>query len=317
MKIVVLDAYATNPGDLSWEGLKKFGTVTFYDRTAKDEILERISDAELVLTNKTPLRKEILEKASQLKYIGVLATGTNVVDVADAQALGITVTNIPGYSTDSVAQLTISLMLELAMHIDVHTREVHEGRWSNGQDFTFRSTPLIELAGKTLGILGYGVIGQKVGLIAESLGMRVIVSQRRPKPLLGNATAVDLDTLYATSDVITLHIPLTPESKHMVNAQSIAKMKKGVWIINTARGPIIDELALREALLSGQVGQAGLDVLSEEPPAKDHPLIGLSNCVITPHIAWSTLEARTRLIDIACQNIQAYLDHQPIHVVKA
>ena len=312
MKIVVLDGYAANPGDLSWAALEALGELTVYDRTAPDQVVSRIGDAELALTNKTELTREQLAAAPELKYVGVLATGYNVVDVVAARALGITVTNVPAYSTDSVAQMTIALLLEICHHAGAHDRAVQEGRWSACPDYCFWDYPLIELAGKTMGIIGYGRIGRRVAELARCLGMKVVAWTRTPR----DPECVSLDELLRVSDVISLHCPLFPETRGLINRETIAKMKDGVILLNTSRGPLIDDAALCEALRSGKVYAAGADVAAVEPIAADNPLLGLPNMILTPHIAWATLEARTRLLDIAAKNAEAFLRGEPVNVVS-
>ena len=312
MKIVVLDGYAANPGDLSWAALEALGELTVYDRTAPEAVVERIGDAEMALTNKTELGRAQLAAAPKLKYVGVLATGYNVVDVAAARELGITVTNVPAYSTDSVAQLTIALLLEICHHAGEHNRAVQAGRWTNSPDYCFWDTPLIELAGKTMGIIGYGRIGRRVAELARCLGMKVVAWTRTPR----DPECVSLDELLRVSDVISLHCPLFPETRGLINRETIAKMKDGAILLNTSRGPLIDDQALSEALKSGKLYAAGADVAAVEPIAADNPLLGLPNMILTPHIAWATLEARTRLLDIAAKNAQAFLWGEPVNVVS-
>lgn len=320
MKIVILDGYTLNPGDLSWEGLQKVGNVIIYDRTENevDKILNAIDDAEIIFTNKTILNKEVLEKAPNIKYIGVLATGYNVVDIATAKELGITVTNVPGYSTNAVAQMTFALLLELTNQVGIHNNAVHAGEWSNSLDFCFSKTPLIELSNKTIGIIGFGQIGSATAKIAQAFGMKVLVNSNRSFPELETETLqfIDLDTLFAQSDVISLHCPLTEKTERIINKSSIERMKKGVMIINTARGALIVEEDLKNALNSGKVGGAAIDVASVEPMSKENPLFQAKNCVITPHIAWAPKEARKRLMKIATHNLKAFLNGDPMNVVN-
>lgn len=318
MKIVILDGYGLNPGDLSWEPLKALADVTIYDRTAETEIIERIGGAEIVLTNKTPLRRETLEKVPSVKYIGVLATGYNVVDVKAARDLDKIVTNIPAYSTDSVAQMVFAHLLTMCHHVWSHSEAVRDGAWAKSIDFCFWNYPLTELTGKTIGIIGLGRIGQAVAKIAVAFGMEVLAYGPRPKKELEHEHLkfVSLDELYRDSDVISLHCPLFDGTAGMINKDSIQKMKDGVILINTSRGQLIVEEDLAEALNSGKVGGAGLDVLSSEPPAADNPLTRAKNCQITPHIAWAPIEARQRLMSIAVENVKAYMAGQPIHVVN-
>ena len=320
MKIVVLDGYTLNPGDLSWEGLKALGECKIYDRTSLTddaEIISRISDAEIVITNKTPITKKILD-ACNVKYIGVLATGYNVVDIQAAKEKNIPVTNIPTYGTQSVAQFAMALLLEICHHVAHHNAAVHEGRWENQPDFCFWDYPLIELAGKTMGIIGYGRIGQTTGKLAQAFGMKVIAfdAMREVGTKLGDCSFVELDELFKTSDVIALHCPLFPSTQGIICAENIAKMKDGVIILNNSRGGLIVEKDLREALDSGKVFAAGLDVVSTEPIKGDNPLLGAKNCFITPHISWAPKESRSRLMNIAVENLKAYLAGKPANVVN-
>lgn len=319
MKIVVLDGYAENPGDLSWDGLGNLGDLTVYDRTPRDTsaIVERIGDAEIVYTNKTPLSRSVFEACPNLKFVGVLATGYNIVDIDAAKAQGIPVCNIPGYGTPAVAQMTLALLLEICHHVAHHSQQVHSGHWSGCDDFCFWDYPLIELGGKTMGIIGFGSIGKAVGKLASALGMRVLAAGSHPTEE-GRAigTYVDLDTLYRESDVISLHCPLFPQNKEMISKESISKMKDGVILLNTARGALIVESDLADALNSGKISAAGLDVATVEPIPAKSPLLGAKNCLITPHIAWATKEARQRLMDITVYNLQAFLDGKPVHVVN-
>lgn len=317
MKIVILDGYTENPGDLSWEGFEKLGDLTVYDRTSEDLIEERIKGAEIVLTNKTPLKRDVIEKSS-MKYIGVLATGFNVVDVVAAKEKGIAVTNIPTYGTAAVAQFAIALLLELCHHVGHHNAEVQKGRWSESLDFCFWDYPLIELEGKTMGIIGFGRIGQATAKIAIALGMKVLAYDEYVNKDLEteNIKYVSLDELLANSDAISLHAPLTATTEGVINKANIAKMKEGVLIINTSRGPLIVEEDLKDALNSGKVGAAAVDVVSVEPIRKDNPLLGVKNCIITPHIAWATKEARGRLMDIAVNNLTSFLGGKPVNVVN-
>ena len=319
MKIVVLDGYAGNPGDLSWDALGKLGELTVYDRTPAEPnlVMERIGDAEIVFTNKTPLSRQILTACPNLKFVGILATGYNIVDVGAAKELGIPVCNVPGYSTDAVAQMTLALLLEICHHVAHHSQQVHAGQWSGCEDFCFWDDPLIELAGKTMGIIGFGSIGKAVGRLARCLGMKVLAAGSRPTEE-GQAIAeyVDLDTLYRESDVISLHCPLFPENREMINKESIAKMKDGAILLNTARGALIVEQDVADALNSGKLYAAGMDVAAVEPLPASSPLIGAKNCIITPHIAWATKEARQRLMDIAVHNLEAFLAGKPENVVN-
>lgn len=303
MKIVVLDGYTENPGDLSWSGLESLGELTVYDYTPPELIHERLMGVDAVYINKTPLSREAIEKAEKLRFIGVLATGYNVVDVIAAKDRGIPVCNIPTYGTAAVAQYVFALLLEVCHHVGHHNREVQKGRWSESRDFCFWDYPLVELAGKTLGIVGYGRIGRAAADIGRGFGMKVIAYDAYAK----GPDLVTLDALFKNSDVISLHCPLFPETKGMINRETIAAMKDGVILINTSRGPLVNEPDLREALLNGKVAAAAVDVVSTEPIAKDNPLLGLDNCIITPHIAWAPKESRQRLMDIAVDNLRAFL----------
>ena len=318
MKIVILDGYTANPGDLSWEGFEKFGELTVYDRTPADKIVERIGDADVVYTNKTPISKDTIDACPNIKFIGVLATGYNVVDVNAAKEKGIPVSNIPTYGTDAVAQYAIALLLELCHRIGEHSYCVKRGDWTNNEDWCFWNHPLIELAGKTRGIIGFGRIGQRTAEIAQALKMKVLAYDTHKDPALESETCkyVELDELLANSDVISLHCPLFPETEGIINKDTIAKMKDGVLIINTARGPLIVEEDLRDALNSGKVGGAAVDVVSTEPIEMDNPLLEAKNIIITPHIAWAPKESRQRLINIAVENLKAFVDGSPINVVN-
>jgi glycerate dehydrogenase len=317
MRIVILDGYTENPGDLSWDGFKQLGELTVYDRTPPDKIAERIGNAEAVIINKTPLSKETLESCKDIKYIGVLATGYNVVDYEAAKARGVPVTNIPAYGTDAVGQFAIALLLEICHHIGHHSNAVKEGRWEKNADWCFWDYPLIELADKTLGIIGFGRIGQTTGRIAKSLGMKVIAFDEYPNdPGRQIADYVPLNDLFASSDVIALHCPLFPSTEGIVNKANIAKMKDGVIILNNSRGPLIVEQDLADALNSGKVFAAGLDVVSTEPIKGNNPLLKAKNCIITPHISWASKESRRRLMDIAVDNLRAFIEGKPINVVN-
>lgn len=317
MKIVILDGYTENPGDLSWGELEALGELTVYDRTPAEKIAERIGDADAVYTNKTPISRETLEKCPHVKFIGVLATGYNIVDVGAAKERGIPVCNIPTYGTDAVGQFAIALLLEICHHIGHHNKAVHEGRWEHNDDWCFWDYPLIELAGKTMGIIGFGRIGQATGRIAKALGMKVIAYDSYPNES-GKALAeyVDLETVLKTSDVIALHCPLFPETEGIISRENIAKMKDGVIILNNSRGPLIVEQDLADALNSGKVYAAGLDVVSTEPIKGDNPLLGAKNCIITPHISWAPKESRQRIMDCAAENVKAYLSGNPVNVVN-
>lgn len=319
MKIVILDGYAANPGDLSWEGIAAQGDLTVYDYTPNNApaLIERIGDAEAIFVNKEVITAEIMDACPTVKFIGVLATGYNVVDTAAAKERGIVVCNIPAYSTPSVAQFTIALLLELACHVGHHDGAVKEGRWCTNRDFCFWDMPIMELEGKTMGIIGFGNIGRAVGRIARALGMKVIAAGSRPCAE-GEAIGeyVDFDTLFAQSDVISLHCPLFPSTKGIICAENIAKMKDGVLIVNTARGPLIEQDDLCAALASGKVGGAAVDVVDVEPMLAGNPLLNAPNCVITPHIAWASKEARGRLVDIAVENLRCFIAGEPQNVVN-
>lgn len=317
MKIIVLDGYTANPGDLSWSALEQLGSCSVYDRTPAEAVLDRIGDAEIVLTNKTVLSKDIIEKCSNLKYIGVLATGYNIVDIDAARKRKIPVCNVPAYSTGAVSQLTMALLLELCHHVGEHDRSVQRGDWSRSQDFCYWNYPLTELAGKVMGIVGCGQIGIQTGKLATAFGMKVLAYDHHleRKTLPSDFRGVSLEELFAASDVISLHCPLTETTRNLIRKDSIEKMKDGVWVLNTARGPLIQEQELREALVSGKVGGAAVDVASTEPIPKDSPLLGAPNCIITPHIAWAPKESRKRLMDITVENIRQFLAGHPIHIV--
>ncbi len=318
MKIVILDGYTINPGDLSWQGMEDFGEVTVYDRTSPQEAAARIGDADAVCTSKVNLTREVLEACPNLSYIGVLATGYNMVDFDTAREKGITVTNIPAYSTASVAQHTIGMLLELCLHIGAHDESVKAGDWCRCPDFSYTICPLIELAGKTMGIIGFGKIGRAVAKLAQDLGMEVLYfcPHRHEDQETAHCRYVDLDTLFAGSDVISLHCPLTPDTEGLINSENIAKMKNGVMILNLARGPIINEQDLADALRSGKVSQAAADVVCVEPIREDNPLLHAPNMLLTPHIAWEPKETRGRLIGIAVQNLRCYVEGHPQNVVS-
>ncbi|MCB7318247.1 D-2-hydroxyacid dehydrogenase [Lacrimispora sp. 210928-DFI.3.58] len=320
MKIVILDGYTENPGDLSWNGFEELGELTVYDRTTDhSQIVERIGDAEVVYTNKTPITRETMKACPQMKYIGVLATGYNVVDVEAAKEAGIIVTNIPTYGTDAVSQYAIALLLELCHHIGEHSRCVKKGDWTNNQDWCFWNYPLIELAGKTMGIIGFGRIGQGTARIAQALGMKVVAFDTHKIDGLESESCryASLDELFEVSDVISLHCPLFPATQGIINKDNISKMKDGVLIINDSRGPLIVEEDLRDALNSGKVGGAAVDVVSTEPICADNPLLSAKNCIITPHIAWASKESRQRLMNIAVDNLKAFVDGKPVNVVNS
>jgi len=317
-KIVILDGYVENPGDLSWDGIEALGEVTLYDRCPNDddEIIRRIGDADILVANKTPISRKVIE-STKLKFITILATGYNVIDIQAAKERAIPVANVPGYGTASVAQFAIALLLEICSRVAHHSEAVHQGRWESCPDWTFWDYPLIELAGKTMGIIGFGSIGQSVGRIAKAFGMRVITHSRTVKEE-GKLIAeyVDLDTLLHESDVISLHCPLFPETKEIIRRENIDKMKTGVIIINNSRGGLVVEQDLADALNSGKVAAAGLDVVSEEPIKASNPLLNARNCFITPHISWAPKESRQRIMDATVKNIQSYLDGAPINVVN-
>lgn len=320
MKIVILDGYTENPGDLSWEGFENIGELDVYDRTSLSDIKEaisRIGDAEAVLTNKTPLPKAVIDASPNLKYIGVLTTGYNVVDVDAAKEKGIVVSNIPSYGTAAVGQFAIALLLEICHNIGHHNQAVKEGRWESNPDWCFWDYPLIELAGKTMGIIGFGRIGQATGKIAKALGMRVIANDEFPSE--GGkeiAEYVSREELFAQADVISLHCPLFPSTQGLVDKENIAKMKDGVIILNNSRGQLIVEQDLADALNAGKVYAAGLDVVSTEPIKGDNPLLEAKNCIITPHISWAPKESRQRLMDIAVENLERFIKGEPVNVVN-
>ena len=318
MKIVILDGYTENPGDLSWDPLKSLGDLTIHERTPKEQTVERIGNAEIIITNKTILDADVINKCPSIKYIGVLATGYNVVDIDAAKAKGIPVTNIPAYGTNAVAQFTIGLLLEVCHNIGHHSQAVKAGKWEVNPDFCFWDFPLIELADKTMGIIGFGRIGQAVGRIAKALGMTIIAYDENATAE-GKAIAeyVSLDDIYKKSDVISLHCPLFPATEGMINKGSIAKMKDGVIILNSSRGPLIVEQDLADALNSGKIHAAGVDVVSVEPIKSDNPLLKAKNCFITPHIAWAPKEARQRLMDIAIANVKGFVEGKPQNVVNS
>ena len=320
MKIVVLDGYPFNPGDLNWDGLANLGDLKVHDKTIHedDEIVKAIDDAEIIFTNKTPLTGKLLEKTPSVKYIGVLATGYNVVEVGAARELGIVVTNVPAYSTDSVAQLTFALLLEMCHHVGEHNEAVQNGDWCRSEYYSFWNFPLIELAGKTMGIIGYGMIGQAVGKLAQAFGMNVLANNT--KGMIENESSTckyaDLDQLLKQSDIISLHCPFTEKTNGMINSVNIAKMKDGVMIINTSRGGLVVEKDLKEALNSGKVAGAAVDVVSVEPIVPENELLKANNCLITPHIAWAPKAARIRLMKTAVDNLKAFLDGNPVNVVN-
>ena len=318
MKIVILDGYTLNPGDLNWGDIQKMGDLTVYDRTPADQVCQRIGDAEIVFTNKTALNRAVFESSPSMRYIGVLATGYNVVDVDAAREKGVVVTNIPTYGTTAVAQYVFALLLEMCHHVWIHGEAVKRGEWAACPDFCFWKTPLVELSGKTMGIVGYGRIGRAVAVIAQALGMKVLAYDSRMDESLNSADFrfVPLNALLAESDVISLHCPLFDSTRGIINRESISRMKDGVMIVNTSRGPLIVEQDLADALNSGKVAYAAVDVLSVEPPKQDNPLIAAKNCLITPHIAWAPKESRARLMAIAVDNLRQFLQGHPVNQVN-
>lgn len=318
MNIVILDGYALNPGDLSWAALESLGTLTVYDRTAPEQVVERASNAVIILTNKVAINAEQLQQLPNLKHIGVLATGYNIIDTEAAKNQGVSVSNIPNYSTPSVVQLTFALLLELCQHVQRHSDAAKEGKWARSLDFSFRDYPLIELSEKTLGIIGFGSIGQAVADVATAFGMNIIGSSRRQpdQSHRKNFKWASIPELLRTSDVVSIHCPLTPETNRLINRESLATMKDSAFLINTARGPIIVEEDLANALNQGIIAGAGIDVLSVEPPALDNPLFKAKNCLITPHIAWASFEARSRLMKIAEKNIRSFTAGHSVNIVN-
>jgi glycerate dehydrogenase len=318
MKIVVLDGYTLNPGDLSWDRLFTLGEVILYDRTPYEKILERAVGAEVIFTNKTSLNEDILNKLPDLRYIGVLATGFNVVDTVAAKRRNIFVTNVPSYSTMSVAQLTFALLLELCHHVQRNCDSVMEGKWVESDDFSYSDFPLIELAGKTFGIIGFGNIGRKVADIATVFGMNIIAASRHQtdQPDRKNFRWAELNDLLEQADVVSIHCPLLPETRGLINAERLKQMKRTAFLLNTSRGPVVVEEDLAYALNNNIIAGAGIDVLSFEPPSKDNPLFKAKNCIITPHIAWATKEARMRLMDIAVNNLAAFINGSPVNLVN-
>ncbi len=330
MNIVVTDGYTLNPGDLSWNEIEELGAITVYERTAPSELAARAREAEVLLTNKTPVDAAAMALLPRLRYIGVLATGYNVVDLAGAARRGVVVTNIPAYSTPSVAQLAFALILELCHHVQAHSESVRSGDWSRSKDFSYRRFPLIELAGKTLGILGYGQIGRSVARIARAFGMEVIAAARQAQPAQSEAapgrapsaceeapiTRVPRAELFRLSDVVCLTAPLTPETAGVIDRSALSLMKRSAFLINVSRGGLVVEADLAEALASGRIAGAGLDVLAEEPPRADNPLLSAPGCIVTPHIAWATREARSRAMAIAAANLRAFLAGAPQNVVS-
>ena len=317
MNIVVLDGHTLNPGDLSWEALQQLGPCDIHDRSSPAEVVPRTAGHEILLTNKVSLSREQLKALPQLKYIGVTATGYNIIDVTAAREFGKFVTNVPTYGTRSVAQMTFALLLELAQHAGHHAETVRAGRWTRSPDFCYWDYPLIELDALTIAIIGFGRIGRAASDLAQAFGMRVLaVAHSKPQAPVGSVEFVDLETAFRTSDVISLHCPLTPETRNLVNADRIEWMKSAAFLLNTSRGPLIDEAALADALNRGRIAGAGLDVLALEPPVESNPLLTAKNCVITPHIAWATRAARSRLMNAAVENVRAFLTGKPTNVVS-
>lgn len=315
--IVILDGYASNPGDLNWDALKRLGNVTVYPRTSDKEKVERAKDADIVLLNKVQMDAETLAQLPKLKYIGIQATGYNVVDIQAAKSHGIIVTNIPAYSTDSVAQMTFALILSITNRVEHYTLENRNGKWADNPDFCYWDTPLMELANKNMGIMGLGNIGKKVATLAHDFGMNVYAcTSKKASELPDWMHKVSKEELLTTSDILSLHCPLTDDTHHFINAESIEKMRTGAILVNTGRGPLVDEEAVAKALHNGKLGAYGADVMTQEPPAKDNPLFREPNAYITPHIAWATLEARTRLNKQVAANVKAFLEGKPINVVN-
>jgi glycerate dehydrogenase len=318
MKIVVLDGHALNPGDLSWEPLRTIGELQVFDRTPADQVVARAHDAEIAFTTRTHLPAQILRQLKKTRYIGVLFTGYDVVDVKAARELNITVTNVPTYATSSTAEFTFALLLELCHHVGVHSEVTRAGEWSRSRDFSFWKTPLVELAGKTMGIIGLGRIGQRVAEIALGFEMRVIAADevRSAVPHWPNFRWCEVDELLTQADVVSLHCPLLPQTQGIINSRSLALMKPSAFLINASRGPLIIEQDLADALNNDRLAGAAVDVLSSEPPSPDNPLLRARNCIVTPHIAWATKDARTRLLNIAIANVRAFLDGHPVNVVN-
>ncbi len=318
MKLVVLDGYTLNPGDLNWEGIKKFGNLEVHDRTPESLIVERCKGAEIIFTNKTPLRESVLALLPDLKYIGVLATGYNVVDVEYAKTRGIAVANVPGYGTASVVQMTFALLLELCQHVQSHSDSVRQGDWAASPDFCYWNFPLIELEGKTIGIIGFGRIGQKVADIATAFGMNILgfSKTRSDQSHRKNFKWAELNQLLEESDVVSVHCPLFPETQGIINKNTLKLMKRSAFFLNTSRGPLMVDQDLADALNEGIIAGAGIDVLSVEPPSADNPLFTAKNCLITPHIAWATKEARSRLMGIAENNLSSFLNQKPVNIIN-
>jgi glycerate dehydrogenase len=316
MLIIILDGYTLNPGDLSWEGLEQLGQCAIFDRTPAERVIERAKDAEIVITNKIPFSRETLAQLPKLKYIGISATGYNIVDLAAAREQGIVVTNVPGYAARSAAQMVFAHLLNFTQHAAAHGQSVSAGKWSRCEDFCFWDHPMIELAGLTMGIVGLGQIGRAVAELAAAFGMKVLVYEPFPLAPPPGVRMADLEELFRQSDVLSLHCPLTPETANLINAQRLSWMKPTAFLINTSRGPLVDENALAEALNAGRLAGAGLDVLSVEPPPADHPLLRAKNCCVTPHIAWATVSARKRLLDEVVENVRGFLAGTPRNAVQ-
>lgn len=314
--LVVLDGYTLNPGDLDWSALAAAGKLTVHDRTLPEQVVERARGAAVVLTNKTPLPRAVIESLPDLKYIGVLATGYNVVDTAAAKERKIPVTNVPGYGTPAVAQHVFALLLELTQQTGLHSESTRSGEWSRSVDWCYWKTPLVELSGLTMGIAGYGAIGKAVARIAQAFGMKVIAAVRTPRPAEDGVAFVAMDELFRRADVVSLHCPLTPETQGLVNAARLATMKPSAFLINTGRGPLVVEADLAEALRAGRIAGAAADVLSTEPPAADNPLLTAPNCLITPHLAWAARASRQRLMDAVVENVRAFFAGKPVNVVN-
>jgi len=317
MKIVVLDGYTLNPGDLSWDGLEALGECTIHDRSVPELVVARANNAEIVLTNKTVLSAEFIARLTELKFISVLATGYNIVDVEAARQRGVPVSNVPTYGTESVAQMVFAHLLNLTLHVGHHARTVREGRWINSVDFCYWDTPLVELQGLTMGIVGFGRIGRATARVARAFGMNVIVYDiATPSDIPDGCRMAELNGVFRESDVVSLHCPLTPQTKNLVNAERLDLMKPTAYLINTSRGPLIDEQALADALNNDRIAGAGVDVLSAEPAAKDNPLLTAKNCHVTPHIAWATRAARERLLNVTIDNVAAFISGKPRNVVN-
>lgn len=318
MKIVVLDGWANNPGDLSWEPLERLGDCIIYDRTSPDEVIERSREAEVVLTNKVTFTRETIAQLPRLRYIGVIATGYNIVDVDAARERGVIVTNVPAYSTNSVAQIVFAHLLNITTHADHYSRSVRSGRWSECRDFSYTDRPITEIAGKTIGIVGLGSIGMAVARIARAMEMKVVAYTSKSAEALpvGIEKAKDLDEVFSRGDVVSLHCPLTAETRGMVDARRLSLMKRTAILINTARGPLVDETELAAALRNGLIAAAAVDVMCQEPPERDNPLLKAPHCFFTPHIGWASVEARHRLMDILVENVARYIAGEPMNVVN-